>query len=130
VRKDELPEGWEERPLRDCVDVLDNLRVPVNSDERARRPGTIPYYGATGQVGWIHDFIFDEELLLLGEDGATFFDRSKNVAYIVSGKTWVNNHAKGYSLYSTDHYQWWVDPPANSSSVSRWEVRRACVTSR
>lgn len=90
---DALPEGWEERPLRDCVDVLDNLRVPVNSDERARRPGTIPYYGATGQVGWIDDFIFDEELLLLGEDGAPFLEKSKDVAYVVRGKTWVNNHA-------------------------------------
>jgi type I restriction enzyme S subunit len=93
VSSDALPEGWEERPLRDCVDVLDNLRVPINSDERARRPGSIPYYGATGQVGWIDDFIFDEELLLLGEDGAPFLEKSKDVAYVVRGKTWVNNHA-------------------------------------
>ena len=65
-----LPEGWAESPLGDCVDILDNLRVPVNSDDRQGRQGTIPYYGATGQVGWIDNYLFDEELVLLGEDGA------------------------------------------------------------
>src|SRR5262249_51742428 len=74
-------------------DVLDNLRVPVNSEERERRPGSIPYYGATGQVGWIDSHLFDEELVLLGEDGAPFLDKSKPIAYIISGKSWVNNHA-------------------------------------
>jgi type I restriction enzyme S subunit len=85
--------AWESAPLRDCVDVLDHLRVPVNADERSKRPGKIPYYGATGQVGWIDDYLFDEELLLLGEDGAPFFDKSKPIAYLMNGKTWVNNHA-------------------------------------
>jgi len=79
--------------LSDCVDVLDNRRVPVNSDERSQRQGKIPYYGATGQVGWIDDYLFDEELLLIGEDGAPFFDKSKPIAYIINGKSWVNNHA-------------------------------------
>jgi type I restriction enzyme S subunit len=79
--------------LSDCVDVLDNLRVPVNSDERSQRQGKIPYYGATGQVGWIDDYLFDEELLLIGEDGAPFFDKSKPIAYIINSKSWVNNHA-------------------------------------
>ncbi|MDP1994607.1 MAG: restriction endonuclease subunit S, partial [Ignavibacteria bacterium] len=51
------------------------------------------YYGATGQVGWIDDFLFNEELLLLGEDGAPFFDKSKSIAYKIVGKSWVNNHA-------------------------------------
>lgn len=88
-----LPEGWALVELRDCAEVLDNLRVPVNSDERAKRRGRIPYYGATGQVGWIDDFLFDEELVLIGEDGAPFFDKSKPIAYLVRGKSWVNNHA-------------------------------------
>ena len=88
-----LPKGWGEHRLGQCVTVLDSLRVPVNSDERAKRIGDIPYYGATGQVGWINDYLFDEELLLIGEDGAPFFDKSKPISYIIAGKSWVNNHA-------------------------------------
>src|ERR1039458_192262 len=90
---DELPQGWAECELRECVDVLDNQRVPVNSDERAKRQGDVPYYGATGQVGWIDEALFNDELLLIGEDGAPFFDKSKPIAYVIKGKSWVNNHA-------------------------------------
>lgn len=87
------PEGWKVEMLSSCVDVLDSRRKPVNSKERATRPGSVPYYGATGQVGWIDDFLFDEELVLLGEDGAPFLDKSKPIAYVIAGKSWVNNHA-------------------------------------
>ena len=103
----DLPEGWKTTELHNCVDVLDSIRVPVNSDERASRRGEIPYYGATGQVGWIDDFLFDEEILLIGEDGAPFFDKSKPIAYIVSGKSWVNNHAhvlRARATTSTNQY--------------------------
>lgn len=89
----ELPPGWAWAKLEDLVDILDGRRVPVSAEERAKRPGQVPYYGATGQVGWIDDFLFDEELVLLGEDGGPFFDKSRNVAYLVKGKSWVNNHA-------------------------------------
>lgn len=85
--------GWSMATIGEIVDILDSQRVPVNAKERAARQGTIPYYGATGQVGWIDDFIFDEELVLLGEDGAPFLDSGKNVAYMINGKSWVNNHA-------------------------------------
>jgi type I restriction enzyme S subunit len=88
-----LPNGWELAKLEDVVDILDSKRVPINSKERETRQGPIPYYGATGQVGWIDDFLFDEELVLLGEDGAPFFDSAKQKAYVVRGKSWVNNHA-------------------------------------
>jgi type I restriction enzyme, S subunit len=88
-----LPVGWVEVPLEDCIQVLDNQRIPVNSEERAGRKGDVPYYGATGQVGWIDTFLFDEELVLVGEDGAPFFDKTKNIAFIIDGKSWVNNHA-------------------------------------
>jgi len=88
-----LPNGWELTKLEDVVDILDNKRVPINSKERETRQGPIPYYGATGQVGWIDDFLFDEELVLLGEDGAPFFDSAKQKAYVIRGKSWVNNHA-------------------------------------
>lgn len=87
------PPSWREHALSECVDVLDSKRIPINSKERALRVGPIPYYGATGQVGWIDDYLFDEELVLLGEDGAPFLDKSKPIAYVIEGKSWVNNHA-------------------------------------
>ena len=88
-----LPPGWASATLADVVDILDKLRVPVNKQARSTRTGTIPYYGATGQVGWIDDYLFDEELILLGEDGAPFLDPLKPKAYFVRGKCWVNNRA-------------------------------------
>ena len=89
----DLPERWTWTSLENCVDVLDSQRIPINAKERETRKGEIPYYGATGQVGWIDDYIFDEELVLLGEDGAPFLDPIKNKSYIIKGKSWVNNHA-------------------------------------
>lgn len=81
------------RPLEEVADILDSQRVPVNRAERAARPGDVPYYGATGQVGFIDRALFNEELVLLGEDGAPFLDPHKQKAYMISGPSWVNNHA-------------------------------------
>lgn len=95
----ELPPGWAEVPLEALVDILDSARVPLNATEREKRiegkpaNALFPYYGATGQVGEIDDYLFDEPLLLLGEDGVPFFDRLRHKAYLVQGKCWVNNHA-------------------------------------
>lgn len=89
----DLPLGWTSAPLSDLVEVLDGQRRPVNAKERARRQGTVPYFGAAGQVGWIDKPIFDEPLLLLGEDGVQFFDPSRTKAFLVDGPAWVNNHA-------------------------------------
>lgn len=80
-----LPQYWEIANLQDVVDILDSMRVPVNAKERSTRQGEIPYYGATGQVGWIDKYLFDEQLVLLGEDGAPFLDPLKQKGY-VSGK--------------------------------------------
>lgn len=88
-----LPNNWVFVKLEEIVEILDRKRIPLNATERANRPGEIPYYGATGQVGWIDDYIFDDELILLGEDGAPFFDYSRQKAFIIKGKSWVNNHA-------------------------------------
>jgi type I restriction enzyme S subunit len=88
-----LPENWAAVTLETVAEIHDNLREPVNSTERKSRVGPFPYYGATGQVGWIDDFRQDGEYVLLGEDGAPFFDPTKDKAYLVSGKCWVNNHA-------------------------------------
>jgi type I restriction enzyme, S subunit len=84
---------WPQVPLAELVDVLDSKRVPVNARERAERPGIVPYFGATGQVGLIDRPLFDEELVLLGEDGAPFLDSTKQKAYVINGPSWVNNHA-------------------------------------
>ena len=95
----ELPDGWVWTTLVCCAEILDSQRVPINAKERQTRISgkpeseLYPYYGATGQVGWIDDYLFDEELVLLGEDGAPFFDFSKDIAYLIKDKSWVNNHA-------------------------------------
>lgn len=89
-----LPENWCWGYLTAAfAECKDSCRKPINSTERAERIGNIPYYGATGQVGWIDDYLTDEELVLLGEDGAPFLDLIKEKAYLISGKAWVNNHA-------------------------------------
>jgi type I restriction enzyme, S subunit len=88
-----LPNGWIRTTLESVATIHDELRRPVNASERELRPGSVPYYGATGQVGWIDDYLLDGEYVLLGEDGAPFLDATKPKAYIISGKSWVNNHA-------------------------------------
>lgn len=84
---------WPVVPLEDVVNVLDHRRVPLNKNERDKRRGSVPYYGATGRIDWVDEPLFNQELVLLGEDGAPFLDRSKPKAYTVSGPCWVNNHA-------------------------------------
>jgi type I restriction enzyme, S subunit len=74
--------------------IKDNFRRPLNSSQRDKMKGNIPYYGANGVVDYLNDFIFNEELVLLAEDGGNFNEFStKEIAYRVSGKSWVNNHA-------------------------------------
>ena len=84
-----IPPQWE-KALRRNRGHPHSQRVPVNAAERANRPGGIPYYGATGRVGWIDDHLFDEELVLLGEDGAPFLEAGRGVSYLIRGKSWVN----------------------------------------
>ena len=95
----ELPTGWAPARLADVAACLDHKRKPINGAERKRRierktPDQLyPYYGATQQQGWIDDYLFDDELILPGEDGVPFLDSMKMKSYLISGKTWVNNHA-------------------------------------
>lgn len=94
-----MNKAWEYVPFDQAVDICDSQRKPINSKERAARiegkplAELYPYYGATGQVGYIDDYITDGEYVLLGEDGAPFLSAFANKAYIISGKAWVNNHA-------------------------------------
>lgn len=70
---------------------LDNKRIPITKNKRVE--GKIPYYGASGVVDYVEDYIFDEDLLLVSEDGANLLARTYPIAFSVSGKCWVNNHA-------------------------------------
>ena len=96
---DDLPQGWIVAKINQVCDILDSRRIPVNAIERTSRiigkqcSKLFPYYGATGEVGKIDDYLFEGEHLLLGEDGAPFLEPFKNKAYLVKGRFWVNNHA-------------------------------------
>lgn len=80
-------------PLRHVVKCLDGQRIPLNSEQRATRQGTYPYYGASEVVDYVDDYIFNEELVLVGEDGAQLGDPTLLISQRVSGPVWVNNHA-------------------------------------
>ena len=112
-----LPGGWAASQLGDVAVCLDYMREPINGTERDLRIAgktqdeLFPYYGATQQQGWIDDFIFDAELVLLGEDGVPFFDALRSKAYLISGKTWVNNHAHVFRgiLVSNPYLMHWLN---------------------
>lgn len=89
----EIPSSWRLLKLGEVCDFLDGKRIPVKKADRAKRQGEFPYYDASGVIDCIDDFIFDDELILIGEDGANIVDRSTPLAFKVSGKIWVNNHA-------------------------------------
>ena len=105
-----MREDWTECTLDEVCEVLDNLRKPINSNERNERikgkdiSELYPYYGATGQVGYIDDYLTDGEYILLGEDAAPFLDFTKDVAYKIIGKTWVNNHAHILKSHFNDDF--------------------------
>ena len=84
-------DGWEQRKLDDVVEFLDTMRKPLEGAKRI--PGPHPYYGASGIVDYVDGYLFDEELILLSEDGANITDRNYPVCFLASGKYWVNNHA-------------------------------------
>ena len=84
-------EDWEQRKLGDAVEFLDTMRKPLEGAKRI--PGPYPYYGASGIVDYVDGYLFDEELILLSEDGANITDRNYPVCFLASGKYWVNNHA-------------------------------------
>jgi type I restriction enzyme S subunit len=81
---------WPVKTLGEVCEVLDSLRKPIT--KRDRTAGGYPYYGATGIVDYVGDYIFDERLVLVGEDGAKW-DSGDRTAFIVEGRYWVNNHA-------------------------------------
>ena len=86
----EFPD-WEEKKLEDVVEFLDGQRKPLEAGKRVA--GEYPYYGASGIIDYVDNYIFGEELILLSEDGANILDRNYRVCFLAKGKYWVNNHA-------------------------------------
>jgi len=85
------PKGWCVSRIDSVTECLDKFRRPITESERS--PGSVPYYGANGQQGWIDEFLFDEPLILVAEDGGHFENPERGVAYRIDGPAWVNNHA-------------------------------------
>jgi type I restriction enzyme S subunit len=89
----DIPEHWEVVPLRYAFYNLDHRRIPVAGEDRATVEKIYPYYGASGIIDHVEDYLFDETLILVAEDGANLLSRSTPLAFLATGKYWVNNHA-------------------------------------
>lgn len=88
----EIPEHWDIVRLKYRTINMDSKRVPLRADDRGNK-GPYPYYGATGIIDYVDEYIFEGTNVLVGEDGAPFFIPNRDVAFIAEGKYWVNNHA-------------------------------------
>lgn len=90
----EIPEHWEVKKLAFEFQTLNTKRIPLSAEERGRMiVREFDYYGASGIIDKVENYLFDEDLILIGEDGANLLTRSKRLVFIASGKYWVNNHA-------------------------------------
>ena len=101
ISRETIQPGFPIKPLGEVVEFLDSRRRPITASERI--PGPYPYYGANGQQDSVADYIFDEPLILLAEDGGLFDQPDRGIAYAIEGKAWVNNHA--HVLRPRDHAQ-------------------------
>ena len=99
ISRETIRRGFPIKPLGEVAEFLDSRRRPITASERI--PGPYPYYGANGQQDSVGDYIFDEPLILLAEDGGSFDQPDRGIAYAIEGKTWVNNHA--HVLRPRDH---------------------------
>jgi type I restriction enzyme, S subunit len=88
----QIPETWKMMQLKFLTENHDGKRIPVRAEDRGNMQGEYPYYGANGIIDYVNDYLFDGEYLLVGEDGAPFF-LPQDVAFVATGKFWVNNHA-------------------------------------
>ena len=107
-------DGWVEKRFEEVCENLDNMRIPITKSKRTT--GNIPYYGASGVVDYVSDYIFDEELLLVSEDGANLLARTYPIAFTINGKSWVNNHAH-VLRFSNKHLQKCIEYYLNSISL-------------
>ena len=84
---------WKEYKIKDIAEILDFKRKPLSSMERAKRKGQYPYYGASGIIDYLDDYIFEGEHVLISEDGENLRSRQTPIAFLADGQFWVNNHA-------------------------------------
>lgn len=89
----EIPQHWEVKRLKRLLRFRDSERIPISADERGKLAKIYPYFGASGIIDYVDDFIFDQPLILVAEDGANLYSRSSPLAFLAEGKYWVNNHA-------------------------------------
>jgi type I restriction enzyme S subunit len=85
--------SWIDVTIGDIIDIFDYKRIPLSGSERKKRQGSYPYYGASGIIDYVDDYIFDGRYLLIAEDGENLNSRKLPVAFFANGKFWVNNHA-------------------------------------
>jgi type I restriction enzyme S subunit len=89
----EIPEGWEVKDLGEIINIFDSKRIPLSRGEREKKVGNVPYYGATSVMGYVDEFIFDDDYVLVAEDGSVMDVNGFPIVQFIWGKTWVNNHA-------------------------------------
>lgn len=99
-------EGWLTGSLRRFAKSCDSLRVPLSSEERATRQGRYPYYGASGVIDHVDNYLFDGPKVLVSEDGANLLLRSTAIAFVADGQYWVNNHAHILEPFDGAHDFW------------------------
>ncbi len=134
----EIPEEWKATQLRYVASCLDGKRVPLSAEERSKMQGNIPYWGANGVIDYVNDWLIDNEVVLLGEDGAPFFDRCKPVAFYSKGKIWPNNHIHillplknttpkflMYALNATD-YTNYIDG-STRDKLTQFSMKKICI---
>lgn len=108
-----------EKPIKNVCQNLDYKREPITSSERVK--GKYPYYGASGIVDWVDNFIFDDDLLLVSEDGENLSARVTPIAFSIKGKTWVNNHAhvlKFDDLYMQNYVEYFFNQLDLTSKIT------------
>jgi type I restriction enzyme S subunit len=141
---DKLPNGWFYSFFKQAVKNLDGNRIPLSQQIRQKMKGKYPYYGATGILDYIDEYIFDGEYLLIGEDGANLVSKAKDLAFTARGKFWVNNHAHVVrplyglnimylcyffnSLNLSDYVSGTAQPKLSQSSLNRIPVPYCSVT--
>lgn len=103
----EIPEEWEVKRIEEICQILDSKRIPLNEKQRSSMRGNIPYYGANAIVDYVNEYLFNDKLILIAEDGGNFSEfRDKPIAFYVEGKCWVNNHAHVLKANNSESTRW------------------------
>jgi type I restriction enzyme S subunit len=115
----EIPSSWTWVPFGQIMVNRDGERIPVSKEERESKSKTYDYYGASGVIDKIDNYLFDKPLLLIGEDGANLINRSTPIAFIARGKYWVNNHAHVLDGISEDFLRY-IELHINAINLERY----------